>query len=233
MASENKSTAFLLGKDPHHYTSAPTSDTDDESVPDHSDHLLSQRNSLCKRSFPYIIHFLLILSYSLIFAISWSRNAPRDSLGIPYVDTVFEVNPKLNRSIARIYTGPPSDDLDEAWDNLLQCQTIRHRKDYSLTDMDSDANVRVPEQTIRDLDRLDQAVRFTDGSGYFAQMTAYHHLHCIVRFMHLHQGFANQNRNVFTTSSIASITGRTPQMTTSIYYVRTTVRQHALPSELL
>ncbi|KAH7310929.1 hypothetical protein BKA65DRAFT_542990 [Rhexocercosporidium sp. MPI-PUGE-AT-0058] len=40
------------------------------------------------------------------------------------------------------------------------------------------ANIRVPESEIKRLDRMENSVRFTDGSG---QMTVFHHLHCIVR----------------------------------------------------
>ena len=52
----------------------------------------------------------------------------------------------------------------------------------TLTNSDRlDANIRVPEVEIKRLDRLENSVRFTDGSGYFGQMTVFHHLHCIVR----------------------------------------------------
>ncbi|KAG4417693.1 hypothetical protein IFR04_009196 [Cadophora malorum] len=77
---------------------------------------------------------------------------------------VFEVNPHLNQSTARIYTGVPSDELEEAWHKLMRY-----------------ANIRVPEKDIKRLDRMDNSVRFTDGSGYFGQMTVFHHLHCIKR----------------------------------------------------
>ncbi|KAH7390059.1 hypothetical protein BKA64DRAFT_757038 [Cadophora sp. MPI-SDFR-AT-0126] len=124
------------------------------------------RSSISKaqRLLPWILHILLILTYTAIYILSFQRNTNNDSLGIPYVQKVFEVNPHLNKSTARIYTGAPSDELEAAWHKLMRY-----------------ANIRVPESEIRRLDRMENSVRFTDGSGYFGQMTVFHHLHCIKR----------------------------------------------------
>ncbi|KAH9214068.1 hypothetical protein DL95DRAFT_277392, partial [Leptodontidium sp. 2 PMI_412] len=75
------------------------------------------------------------------------------------------------------YTGEPSEELEIAWHKLLQ-----------------NANIRVPEVEIKRLDRLENSVRFTDGSGYFGQMTVFHHLHCIKRihkFLHVEHYWPN------------------------------------------
>ncbi|KAF2457888.1 hypothetical protein BDY21DRAFT_18614 [Lineolata rhizophorae] len=117
---------------------------------------------------PYLVHIILITVYSSIFLVLWRRGTTdQDALGIPWVQKVYEMNPKLNESTARLYLGAPTEELDESWSSLLQ---------YS--------NIRISEEEIRHLDRLDQSVRFTDGSGYFAQMTVYHHLHCIKKIHH-------------------------------------------------
>lgn len=75
---------------------------------------------------PYLLHTFLLIVYTTIFIIAYneySRGPPVvDELGIPYIQQVFEVNPALNESIARLYTGPPSEELEEAWDKLLQCK---------------------------------------------------------------------------------------------------------------
>ena len=85
-----------------------------------------QRFSLLRWLTPYLLHTFLLVVYTTIFIIAYnkySRGPPIvDELGIPYVQQVFEVNPALNESIARLYTGPPSEELDEAWNKLLQCR---------------------------------------------------------------------------------------------------------------
>ncbi|PVH87710.1 hypothetical protein DL98DRAFT_581719 [Cadophora sp. DSE1049] len=121
------------------------------------------------------MHGLLISIYTAVFLTSLRPH--ENTLGIPNKEVIFEVNPALNKSIARIYAGEPSDELDTAWHKLMRY-----------------ANIAIPEQEIRRLDRLDESVRFTDGSGYFGQMTVYHHLHCIQRihkFLHVDHYWPN------------------------------------------
>jgi len=69
---------------------------------------------------PWFLHTVLIVAYTAVYIISFRHNANFDSLGIPYVQKVFEVNPHLNQSTARIYTGVPSDELEEAWHKLMR-----------------------------------------------------------------------------------------------------------------
>lgn len=73
-----------------------------------------------RKSLPWLLHTVLISVYTAVYIISFQHNANFDSLGIPYVQKVFEVNPHLNRSTARIYTGAPSDELEEAWHKLMR-----------------------------------------------------------------------------------------------------------------
>lgn len=85
-----------------------------------------QRLSLLRCLTPYLLHTFLLIGYTTVFIIAYNkytRGPPLvDELGIPYVQRVFEVNPALNESIARLYTGPPSEELDGAWEKLLQCK---------------------------------------------------------------------------------------------------------------
>ena len=91
----------------------------------------TQRLSRLRWLTPYLLHAFLLVAYTNVFTIAYNkytRGPPVvDELAIPYVPQVFEVNPALNESIARQYTGPPSDELDEAWDKLLQCKHISLR----------------------------------------------------------------------------------------------------------
>lgn len=99
---------------------------------------------------------------------------------VRYEQRVFEVNPKLADSSARIYAGQPSPELDDAWDYLLQCiiPSSWHR-DKNSNDT-ADTSIRVPLDEMIRLGREDQGVRFTDGSGYFGSLAVYHSLHCVV-----------------------------------------------------
>ena len=42
-----------------------------------------------------------------------------------------------------------------------------------------DHNIGLPKSFMKEVGRLDQAVRFPDGR-YFGSMMAFHHLHCLV-----------------------------------------------------
>ncbi|KAH6683989.1 hypothetical protein B0J14DRAFT_693270 [Halenospora varia] len=175
-SSSHDSKDFFLSKESGSYSPTPSTEIEDEDLYD-LEIPKFPRPSLFRRLTPFLLHCLLIFIYSAAFLLAWRQRSTTDSLGIPFVDNVFEVNPALNKSIARKYAGEPSDELENAWMGLLK-----------------NANIRVPEAEIRKLDRLDQSVRFTDGSGYFAQMTVYHHLHCIRRihrFLHMEHYWPN------------------------------------------
>lgn len=110
------------------YSEVSTSETSDDVDVVWNIDLKSKRQpfSLLRWLTPYLLHTFLLVVYTIILIITYnkySRGPPIvDELGIPYVQQVFEVNPALNESIARLYTGPPSEELDEAWNKLLQCR---------------------------------------------------------------------------------------------------------------
>lgn len=60
------------------------------------------------------------------------------------------------------YRGEPRPELDKAWADLLE-----HN------------NMRLTEDELKRMNRT--ALELSDGSGYFGQLSAYHHLHCLVR----------------------------------------------------
>ena len=59
------------------------------------------------------------------------------------------------------YRGDPRPELDEAWHNLLE-----------------NNNIRLSKGELEKMNRT--ALELYDGSGYYGQMSAYHHLHCLV-----------------------------------------------------
>ncbi|CAG8981218.1 hypothetical protein HYALB_00012547 [Hymenoscyphus albidus] len=161
------------------YTAIPASESH-ISIPE-SSHSQKQPYKF-RNAIPFLLHFLFFTTYTTIFFASQRNSNRLDPLGIPYEQKIFEVSTSLNTSSARLYAGEPSEELEAAWGELLKSilPPPFFLKESKHTDVkNQDANIRIPEAEIRKLGRLDQAVRFTDGSGYFAQMTVYHHLHCI------------------------------------------------------
>ena len=59
------------------------------------------------------------------------------------------------------YRGEPRPELDKAWHDLLL-----------------NNNIRISKEELQKMNRT--AIELYDGSGYFGQMNAYHHLHCLV-----------------------------------------------------
>ncbi|ESZ94410.1 hypothetical protein SBOR_5203 [Sclerotinia borealis F-4128] len=62
-----------------------------------------------------------------------------------------------------LYKGDPRPELDLAWHNLVK-----------------NNNLRISKEELEKLDRT--ALPLADGSGYYAQLNVYHHLHCL-KFM--------------------------------------------------
>ncbi|KAI1108878.1 hypothetical protein F5Y14DRAFT_458896 [Nemania sp. NC0429] len=58
------------------------------------------------------------------------------------------------------YRGEPRPELDQAWADLLE-----HN------------NIRLSDDELKRMNRT--AIKLSDGSGYFGQLSAYHHLHCL------------------------------------------------------
>ncbi|ROW05056.1 hypothetical protein VSDG_00637 [Cytospora chrysosperma] len=60
------------------------------------------------------------------------------------------------------YTGEPRPEVEEAWGHLF--------KNY---------NLRFTAEEMRKLNRTDNPIELRNGGGYFGQLSAYHHLHCL------------------------------------------------------
>lgn len=186
-AEKHQSKDPLMGKDTHRYSEVSISESSEDVMLDIDLESKRRRLSWFRFYTPHLLHGFLIILYTSLFIVAYNKAGSAsndvDELGIPYVKKVFEVNPALNESVARIYTGEPSGELDAAWERLLQCMWALAVYISFLSKqilMSVDSNIRIPEVEIRRLGRLDETVRFTDGSGYFGQMTMFHHLHCIV-----------------------------------------------------
>ncbi|CAG8956270.1 hypothetical protein HYFRA_00003650 [Hymenoscyphus fraxineus] len=156
----NQPKPHLLAWNPSPYTAIPNPQSD-ISLPE-SSHSQTPPHKL-RTTLPFLLHLLFFTTYSTLFFTSQRQTNNLNPLGIPYTQKIFEVNTSLKHSSANLYAGDPSEELEAAWQKLLK-----------------NSNIRIPESEIKKLGRLDQSVRFTDGSGYFAQMSVYHHLHCIV-----------------------------------------------------
>ena len=59
------------------------------------------------------------------------------------------------------YRGEPRPELDKAWHDLI-------RND----------NIRLTKEELHKLNKT--ALELNDGSGYYGQMSVFHHLHCLV-----------------------------------------------------
>jgi hypothetical protein len=60
------------------------------------------------------------------------------------------------------FRGDPSPELDEAWQSLFEHNNIRLTKE--------------------EMDKMNKSsIMLADGSGYYGQISAYHHLHCLVK----------------------------------------------------
>lgn len=60
------------------------------------------------------------------------------------------------------YTGEPRPEVEEAWGHLF--------KNY---------NLRFTAEEMRKLNHTDNPIELRNGGGYFGQLSAYHHLHCL------------------------------------------------------
>src|SRR5690242_18734548 len=103
-SSSHDSKDFFLSKESGSYSPTPSTEIEDEDLYD-LEIPKFPRPSLFRRLTPFLLHCLLIFIYSAAFLLAWRQRSTTDSLGIPFVDNVFEVNPALNKSIARKYAG--------------------------------------------------------------------------------------------------------------------------------
>ncbi|KAF8864295.1 hypothetical protein BDZ45DRAFT_737301 [Acephala macrosclerotiorum] len=117
-----------------------------------------------------LIHSLVLLSYSLLFAFLVYRQTSTENC--PYSPALIHspaneaLKPEkilFDDDIAKWnpYRGEPRPEMDEAWHELLK---------YS--------NIRVSAEDLKAIDRT--SVRLSDGSGmYMSELNVYHQLHCL------------------------------------------------------
>lgn len=133
---------------------------------------LGQSRSLGPAAWLWTIHAILLLTYTVVFALSFRYltkstrpnlshlNLPAESVLHPeirYFPTALRNNP---------FTGEPRPELDSAWHDLL-------RND----------NIRVPAAEISRFNLT--SIELTDGSGVVAQLSVFHALHCLKMIRHL------------------------------------------------
>lgn len=95
---------------------------------------------------------------------------------ISYQTRVFNVSTKKELPP---YFGRPSEAIDQAWHDLLECMFRTIIPSFSSAN-NLDANTRITAEELSHFPgREEQAIKLPDG-GYLATMNAYHELHCIV-----------------------------------------------------
>ncbi|OPB40731.1 hypothetical protein A0O28_0008110 [Trichoderma guizhouense] len=81
------------------------------------------------------------------------------------LQSIYLENHTVNPAKANQFNGPPRQDLEDAWDSLMQHQ-----------------NIRVHQDELGDFADDDSVVQLSDGSGYYYSTVAvFHGLHCIQR----------------------------------------------------
>ncbi|KAI1183513.1 hypothetical protein F5B17DRAFT_448291 [Nemania serpens] len=82
---------------------------------------------------------------------------------LSYVPHVMEQWEDVKPDAKIYFTGKPRPEIDQNWHDLL-----------------NPMNTRVPRDVMAELGRLDEGIRFPDGT-YFGQLMVFHHLHCLKR----------------------------------------------------
>ncbi|KAF2717511.1 hypothetical protein K431DRAFT_315697 [Polychaeton citri CBS 116435] len=113
-----------------------------------------------------IMHSVLITAYSIGVAVTImsvnSRLCPPDLTHSPAAHAVQYEKVSFNGSLSidNPYKGEPRPELDQAWSHLIRNLNIRLSKE--------------------ELDKLNRsAIELHDGSGYHAELSVYHHIHCL------------------------------------------------------
>lgn len=111
------------------------------------------------------IHLLLIVLYTLVFLTAtglWNYQHARNIAYSPVSKAVKYQKMSYDGKLDGIspFRGEPRPELDKAWHDLLENNNIRLSKD--------------------ELQKMNRtALELYDGSGFFGQLSAYHHLHCL------------------------------------------------------
>jgi hypothetical protein len=149
----------------------------------------------CLRDYHFVV-YLLLLTSNFFFGALWLKETQhattQSAEGRPSRDCV---RPQLIQSPAREairyekkrlwrdidgpnpYTGKPRPEFDTAWRKIIEPMTIK-----------------VTADELAQFSEGDTTLAFKDGSGYIAEMAAYHELHCIKRirrFIYLDHYYPN------------------------------------------
>ncbi|MCJ1355116.1 MAG: hypothetical protein MMC33_005107 [Icmadophila ericetorum] len=117
---------------------------------------------------PLSIHLSVLSLYTVAFF--WSLHYLREQFvhdpvrpAINFELQEFDHTQIFFNHTAKPYGGAPKPEIDDAWDDLLR-----------------GFNMRVTEDEMRQLGKLDNNIPLPDG-GYFGSLTVFHQLHCIWR----------------------------------------------------
>lgn len=77
----------------------------------------------------------------------------------------------------------------------------------------TDSVVKFSEEEMKTLGRVDEGVRFTDGSGYMGELAVYHNLHCVVSLSPIRSELQIARRGVICKANVhASLLATTPPL---------------------
>lgn len=112
----------------------------------------------------YAVHIILIVFYTVVSlaVIKSNKSCPSQPTAGPLADLDFSYGRRtfVNLTDNNPFTGPPSDELDNAWDDLL-----------------GEMNIRVSGE---ELAQNGQDTVALPQGGYLAWLGAHHELHCVV-----------------------------------------------------
>ncbi|KAF2205680.1 hypothetical protein GQ43DRAFT_406962 [Delitschia confertaspora ATCC 74209] len=112
-------------------------------------------------------HIIIATIYMTILYF-WLKNKSRASLIYSPAQSALKFEKRFfyaELNDTNPYKGPPSPELDAAWNDLLAPTAIR-----------------VSEETMKRINRT--SIRIKDGSGYFVTLDVYHQLHCLKYLRH-------------------------------------------------
>ncbi|KAJ8133272.1 hypothetical protein O1611_g346 [Lasiodiplodia mahajangana] len=120
-----------------------------------------------RKLWPWVMHSVIFIMYSIAYLLAFTSEgsscpstakaySPANE-AIKYTKTV-SYHGGLHE--ASPYRGKPRPELDKAWHDLLE-----HN------------NIRISKEELQRMNRT--AIELYDGSGFFGQLSAYHHLHCL------------------------------------------------------
>jgi hypothetical protein len=162
-----------------------------EEVEEEANGLLNEKTKLQRRSwtrFLWPIAIVVLSLSNLTFLSLWlkstkelskAQNCIRPKLSYsPALEAIEYQKKTLDRDIQHnVFTGDPRPELDEAWAKLIEPISIKI--------------------TAEELAQVGyKSIPFKDGSGYLAELSVYHELHCVKQVRrHLHLDYYGQFKN--------------------------------------